>query len=282
MSDKNKSSAILWYIFACLNLAVLGAIIRHLSSDLNIFLVIALLNALAFPVFIPWFLAVGAWFQPTKQVRMYTLRGIVGLITQMCWGYAISIVPLAYVTSINFTAPLFTVLLALLFFKEKISYNRITALIIGFLGVLVVARPFTESFHHAVFIVLIAALFRAIGNVIIKKLGAKDSEKVTMFYIVTSMAILSTPILFIFWQDLTINQWLWSALMGGNSCLFLLCLSHAYSKARLGTVMPFDFSTLVFVSVIAYFAFGERLDVWTIIGAVIILYGAIHSMRSEK
>ena len=285
MKISENIKGISWYIFACFNLAVLGAIIRHLSDSLDIFIIIGMMNVLCFPLFIPWFIKTDSWLKPTKNKKTYVVRAFIGLAIQFSWGYALTVAPLPYVTAINFTAPLFTVILAIIIFGEQFNLKKTLALISGFVGAIVVIRPFHEEFqnatHYAALLVLAGAFLRSIANIIIKSLTKEDSGNVMLFYVALVMAIISLPLVIFFWQPEVIILWPWFIAMVVVSNFFFLTLAFAYKNAPLVTVMPFDFTTLIFVSIIAYFAFSQVVDLWTVIGSTIIILSGAYAMRYE-
>lgn len=270
-------------VAASLCLALFAAITRHLSTEgLNVYVMVALLEIIAFIILVPWFIKIGMWMPKTTRLGLYIKRSVVGLTSFLLWIYAISKAPIPYVTAINFTAPLFTVLLAVIIFKEKNNRYRTIALFFGFIGALVVIRPFTEAFHYAALIMVISSFLRGFINVMIKQLTTTDSAITILFYSTFVFAVISLPLAILFWQEMTYEQWAWVTLMGIISNIYLMSLSKAYVKTDLSVVMPFDFTQLVFASIIAYFIFGEVVALWTIVGSAIILASGTIAVHYER
>lgn len=267
---------------ACLSLSVLAAIIRHVSANVNIVFISAALNIIAFPMLIPWSISERVWFPKTRALKLYTTRAIIGTTTLLLWAWGISLIPLVHVTSINFTAPLFTAALAVFFFREKMSGKNMLALVLGFAGALIIIRPFTDAFQVGSLIILFQAILRASVNLVIKKLTRIESYQSIVFYTTFLAAVLSVPLLALSWQEITTNDLYWLIAMGMISVIYQFSLAHAYSRADLVVLMPFDFTALIFTSIIAYMAFGQILDIWTVIGAIIIIGSSVYTASAGK
>lgn len=260
---------------------VMTAIVRHLSVSMHPFQVVLFRNGFALLFMVPWLLRVGVYTLNTKRIWLYLWRGFNGFAAMLVWFYALALIPLPTAISLSFTAPLFTVLAAIIFLKEQVGFHRWLALIIGFCGTIVILRPGAEGFQSVSLLVLIASSLWAVSNIIIKRLTKTESPQTIVFYMTLVMTPISIPFAMMHWQPLTWTQYAWLLLLGAVSNMAQISISHAYGKADMSILQPFDFFRLIFASVIAYFAFHEVVDQWTLVGAVIIMSSTIYITHRE-
>ena len=186
------------------------------------------------------------------------------------WFTAIGTLQLEKAAAIGFTTPLFTTILAIIFLGEVVRVQRITALIIGFIGILVVIRPGYIPFESGALWLLSAALTFSIVIIIVKKLTEKDSSLTTVFYQMAFMVPPTFLIALFFWESVNLNQifiFIFVAIAGFiTQFSFAQCLKMAETTF----IMPIQFTKLIWLSVIGYLFFKEIPDIWTWIGASII------------
>ncbi len=210
------------------------------------------------------------------------VRSCSGMISMLAFFYAISKMNLSVVTSLSFTAPLFTAVLAYFLFKEKLGKNRLIGLIMGFVGVLIVVRPGFEGFNPLSLIVIFSAVFWAISGIVIKTLLKTEKPIVITFYMTIFMTIFSAPVAFSYWGNPSSEDMMWVFGIAVTSNILQYTLAKSLSLVDITFTLPFDFSRLIYTSVIAYFAFGEVLDIPAAIGAVIIILSAIFTAYKES
>jgi len=268
-------------LISCLTASVMVSIVRHLSEDLHSFQVVFFRNAAALLFLLPWLMRSGIKVIKTTRIKMYGLRASVGLIAMYFWFYSVSIVPLSLATALSFTAPLFTAVLAVFFFGEKYGIHRTAALIIGFTGAIIVIQPGTEGFNYNSIYALIAASLWAFSGIIIKSLTNTDAPVVVAFYMVLMMTPLSIPLAVMNWHEIKYEHIVWIIALGYISNIFQISLSKAIASTDFFVILPFDFTRLIFVSVIAYFAFDQVIDLWTAVGSAIIMASAVYTTWRE-
>jgi drug/metabolite transporter (DMT)-like permease len=282
MPKSDKTQAILWMLAACFGAAVMIVMVRHISENMHPFLIVLFRNGFALLLFLPW-LGFGGWQKvKTQKVRLYALRGVLGVTAMFGWFYAVSVMPLADATALSFTSPLFTTLIAVVVLKETIGVHRVVALALGFMGTLVVLRPGTEAFQPVALIMLGAAVFWSCSAILIKTLTKTEHPDAVVFYMTLFMTPLSLPLALTVWEPLSMEQYAWLLALGLVSNIFQVCLARAMAKTELTVILPFDFTRLVFVSILAYLVFSELPDVWTYTGAAIILSSSVYAAYREK
>lgn len=284
LKKPNKySQGIFWMLVSCLAAAIMVSIVRHLSANMGMhpFLIVFYRNAFALMLFMPWFMKVGPQVLKTRRLKVYFARAFIGLSAMFLWFYSLTVVPLAVATSLSFTAPLLTVLFAMYVLKEKSDKHKWIAMFFGFVGVLVILRPGTEAFDPNAMTVLVATIFWAMSGIIIKSLTRTDSPWTVAFYMVLVMTPMSLPFALNYMEPLTFRDLIWLLALGFIANIFQISISYAIWLSDFSAIMPFDFTRLIFVSIISYFAFGEVVDMWTMFGAVVIMASAVYAVHHE-
>ncbi len=257
------------------------AIVRHLSVEMHSFQVVFFRNFIALLLLLPWAFRAGRGTLNTTRIGLYLLRGVNGFVAMLFWFSALAAIELPIAIALSFTAPLFTVLAAVVFLKEKVGPHRVAALVIGFLGTLIILRPGGAGFSYAFLLALAASSLWAISNIIIKRLTATETPNTIVFYMTLVMTPLSLPFALYHWQPISLVQWGWLLLLGIVSNLAQMSISHAYGKGDMSMLQPFDFFRLIFATLIAYVAFGEVIDRWTLLGAVVIMASTVYITHRE-
>lgn len=278
-----QSRGILLMLMSCFGASVMVTIVRYLSADLPSTLIVFYRSAFALFWFVPWLLWTGFRHIQKPRMRLYMLRGCLGMIAMQLWFFSLTVVELPLATALSFTSPLMTALLAVVMFKEKAGKAVWISMGIGFLGAVVILRPGFDSFNPNALLVMATAALWSTSGVIIKSLTRTQSPVTVCFYLALVIAPLSLIIAIPQWQwvyDARLIFWL--AMLGLVSNLFQIAMSYAIATTDLVTILPYDFSRLLFVSVLAYFTFGETLDLITLAGAAIILGSAVYATQEEK
>jgi drug/metabolite transporter (DMT)-like permease len=271
----------LWMAFTACGFAAMLAIVRHLSAELDVFVIAFWRNVAATLLFLPWLLRVGMGGLRTRRWGGYLLRSAFFTVASASLFLATSLMPIAEVTAISFTAPLFSTLGAILFLGERVGRHRWAALGVGFLGTLVILRPGVAAFDPAALIVLFSCLTFAAIIVIGKALLATESPALVTFLLSALAVPLSLLPALAFWQWPAGVQWLWIGALGIAAIVNLYGISRALDIGDASLSQPFDFLRLPTVAAVAFVAFRELPDVWTWIGAGIIFASSIYIGRRE-
>lgn len=196
--------------------------------------------------------------------------------------YALAIGPLARVTALGFSATLFTIVLAVFFFGEKVGLKRWTAIFIGFAGMLVIVRPGFADVGIESIITLAAAFGWAVCMIIIKDLGKTESAATITTYMSLTMApIVLVPALFV-WTAPTLYDYVWLVIIGLLGGLGQFAMANALKFGEAQVVLPVEFSRLIWISIIAYFAFGEVPGIYVWIGGGMIVAATTYNTLRES
>ncbi|MCU0838240.1 MAG: DMT family transporter [Rhodospirillales bacterium] len=261
--------------------AVMMAMVRLLSDDLHPFVSAFFRNALGLVFLMPWVAGAGFATLRTGRFRVHGLRAAFGLGAMLCLFTALSRMPLAEVTALSFTAPLFATVGAALVLRERVRLRRWTATFAGFCGAVIVLRPGMATIDPTTPIALTAAVFMAAAMLSVKSLSRTEHPNAIVFMMGALMAPASLiPALFV-WTPPSAADVPWLLLMGLSATIGQVLLTRAFSLAEASAVMPYGFSQLVFVSVLGYAIFGERPDLWTWVGGAVIVAASVYIARRE-
>ena len=250
--------------------AVMVSGIKLLSQDLNPFIIAFYRCLFGVIIMLPFMIYNYPEAWKTHNIKLQFVRSAINVYSMISWFTAIGTLQLEKAAAIGFTTPLFTTILAIIFLGEVIRIQRITALIVGFIGILVVIRPGYIPFESGALWLLSAAITFSIVIIIVKKLTEKDSSLTTAFY---QMAFMVPPTFFIalfFWESININQFLLFIFVAIAGFITQFSFAQCLKMAETTFIMPIQFTKLIWLSLIGYFFFMEVPDIWTWIGASII------------
>jgi drug/metabolite transporter (DMT)-like permease len=283
--DSKISRVVLWMVGALLSFSVMAVSIRQLSrAGLSIFEILAIRSGVALLVLVA-LLAVRPDLRLHARPRRMGLnlfRNTVHYASQFSWALSLTMLPLATVFALEFTMPAWTALLAIWFLHERMTPSRLGVVVFGLIGVLVILRPGIASFNPAAILVLLAAFGYAITMITTKKLTMTE----TTFGIVFWMAVIQFPLSLV-GSDPTVflhfeTRHILPAIGVGTAGLTShYCLSNAFRSGDATLVVPLDFMRIPLIAVVGWAFYGERLDIFVLLGALIIVSGVLWNLRSE-
>lgn len=271
----------LWMILSAGCLASGNSLVRHIATELHPFLISFLSNLVMLLFVWPHLRSAGATGLRSEQRKLYALATVVGGISNLAWFYALANVPLAKATAITFAAPVMVTALAGGLLGERVSAARWLAVLTGFAGVLVIARPGYLTFDLATVALLVSTASMASMFLISKRLTQTETPR-RIAAVLTAIPV-ATGLLpaMLFWRTPSLQAALALLLLATAMFAGRFTLLLALRSAPVSTVMPFDFARLPFVTMIAYFAYDERPDAWSLAGALLIMGAALFLFREE-
>ncbi len=282
LHDKSpEAKSILWMLCSCFLSAVMASITKHVSESMPPLEMVFFRNLFAVAATLPWALSHGIPHLKSANYRLYFSRSLSSLFAMSLFFYSLSIIPLTDAIALTFAVPLITTLFAAMFLGEKVGLHRWMALAIGFAGVLIILRPGQNSFQYASLLVLASAFAWSVSNILIKKLSHTDHPRAMVFIMMLFMTPMTLPGALLVWQEPTIIQLLWLALLGITTNESQFCMNKAYKGVEMSVIMPFDFSRLIFTSILAYLFFAEIIDIWTLFGSIVIFSSSMYVARRE-
>lgn len=215
----------------------------------------------------------GRWEQISfRRVPRHTVRNLAHFTGQNLWFYAVTVIPLAQVFALEFTSPLWVVLLSPLLVKERLTAVKLGAASLGFIGILIVARPSPDTLNIGMAAAASAAIFFALTSLFTKQLTRHEPTASILFWLTTMQLIMG--LVCSSWDgdmalpSVAILPWLILIGLAGLTAHF--CLTTALSLAPATVVMPIDFTRLPIIAVLGMVLYGEELDLWILVGAGVI------------
>ncbi len=270
-----------WTIGSAILFSMLGAIVRHLSEHMHTFQVSFFRCAAGLVFMLPWLLHQGMGALKTRRLGLYTARCFLGLVSMQMGFYALSLISFADSTALSFTTPLFATAMAALFLGEVVRIRRWTATIIGFIGVIIIIRPGAGALNIGVLLATGAAALSAVVTLIVKQLTKTESPTTIVTFMVLLMTPMALPLAIWVWQAPAPIDWLWILLMGVCGSAGHICLVRAFALADASVVMNYDYTRMVFATMIGWIAFGEFPDLWTWIGSGVIVASTLYIAHRE-
>ena len=217
----------------------------------------------------------------TDNMRLQIFRALINIISMICWFSAIGMMHFEKATALGFTTPLFTTVLAVLILGEVIRFHRTAALLLGFIGILIIIRPGYMPFEFGTILMLIASFSFSFVLIFVKKLSATDSSLTIIFYHLLYMTPAFFILSFFYWENINLSQLIIFILMGASGLLSHWCLAQAFKMSDTTFVMPLQFTKLIWASLIGLFIFSEQPDIWTWVGGVIIFISVVYITYRE-
>jgi len=215
----------------------------------------------------------------SENPKLQILRGITLLSANICFFYSISVISMAKALTLAFIAPLVTTALSPMFLGENVGIKRWSAVIIGFIGSLVVIRPGLIEFNIATVAALGTGFFYGVYLIITRKLHTVDNPLLTLLITGLVGAIISSVFVPIVWVNLNQSQWLWLALMGIFACLGHLLLIYSLRYADASKLAPFGYFEIITNIILGYYFFQDFPDIWTFSGLFIIISSGVYIFK---
>ena len=248
---------------------LMAVVIRLASATLPTFEIAFFRNLFGLLALLPILLHGGATLR-TQQLPRYLLRSVIGIGSMLAGFWAIGHLPLSQAISLSYSTPLFVTIAAVVWLGEQVRWRRWAAVIIGFIGVLIIVRPGSSSFTAGSLVAVAAALLSAVVAIQIKQLSRVDPADTIVFYTYLFWVPLSLiPALFV-WQWPHGITWLWLACIGLAGTGGQLLWTRALRLGDVSALTPISFMQLPIVAVAGYLLFDESISRWTLLGAAII------------
>ena len=274
--------AIFLNISAWIMLPFMDAIAKYLSSDLPFFQITWARYFFTVILVLPFmFFFFKNQLKWTESPKLQFYRGLTLFLANICFFYSISIISMAKALTLAFVAPLITTTLSPFFLGEKVGIRRWSAVIVGFIGILIVIRPGFIEFNLASFAAIGTGCFYGVYLIITRKLHSTDSPLLTLLLTGVVGAIIGTLIVPIVWVNPNLLQWSWLILMGLFACLGHILLIYSLKYADASKLAPFGYIEIVPNIVLGYYLFTDFLDLWSFIGLFIIICSGLYVIRRE-
>ncbi|MGD9924765.1 MAG: DMT family transporter [Pseudorhodoplanes sp.] len=284
MALQNIVRVVLWMTGTLFSFTILAVSIRVLAGSISVFEILVIRCAGAIFILL-MLLAVRPSLRadlPTRRLPMHVFRSSVHLVGQLCWATSLTLLPFATVFALEFTLPVWVLILAIVILGEKLTSGRIVVIVLGFVGCLVILRPGLIAFQPAALLVLVASFLYAVFNVCTKQMTSTE----TTFGIVFWMNLMQLPLALagsdpLFFLRFESSQVLPIAGVGVSGLAAHYCMARAFRYGDASVVVPLDFLRVPLIALVGFLFFNESLDLLVFVGAAIILAGILWNLRAE-
>ena len=270
-----NSFAILLIFFSIFFGTSIGTLMKLAQNDLNVYTAGFFRFFLGFLIVLPYIMKTKFSVYNTRNFKIHLIRSCLNLPAMLLGFAALAMIPFEKVSALHFVVPFFVTILAVIFLKEKIKIYRIGALIIGFIGMLVILRPGIIDISIGIQMTLLSSFIWAVVIIITKKLTKDDSGITILTYQYTFMTILSFFIVIFFWQTPSLISFIYIFMAAVSGSIFHIIINHVYKLVDVSMTQPFSFAGLILASFYGYFIFDEKPDFYTWVGAIIIFLGVL-------
>jgi drug/metabolite transporter (DMT)-like permease len=265
--------AALLMAFGAVCVAVQNGVIRVVSADIHTFEVVFFRNLFGLLAMLPLLGGVGLGMFRAKSPGRLMLMSTWHLLGMVCYFLALVYLPIAEVTALSFSKPLFATVGAALILHEVVRARRWSAVGLGLFGVLIVLQPGAQAISPYAALVLLGALLGAATSLMIKRLTATEGVATIVWYQALFATVLALPLCLLQWRTPDATGWLLLLAIGALGTLSWLTMTRAFFLADASAVVPFEFLRLPFAALVAYLWFAEVPSVWTWLGGALI-FGA--------
>jgi drug/metabolite transporter (DMT)-like permease len=271
---QSKSLAALWmagWLTLMLVIAIAG---REALRQINVFQLMEMRSILGFLMLYPLIHANGGLAaMRTTRLPQHVARNIIHYGAQLGWFFALTLIPIGQVVAIEFTMPIWTAVLAATFLGERMTIWKIAAIVLGVVGVIVIVRPATSEVDPGQLIALGAAVGFGISVAMVKSLTRTEQPVAIMFWmLVVQSAAGLFPALYV-WQWPAAHLWFWVIVIAFCGTFSHYCMARAMLHADATVVIPMDFLRVPLSAAAGWLIYSERLDLFTVVGAALILTG---------
>ena len=276
-----STRATLLMVIALFMFTIMGVCIRLAAENLPVIEVVFFRNALAVIILLPIIARSGWSVIRMNRPKLFVVRAMVNAVGMFLGFTALTLIPLAQMTALGFTGPIFITIGAVLFLGEVIRARRIAAIAVGLCGTLIILQPGFSEFSSGAMMALGSAFCIAMASLTVKKLTETETPEA----IVTWMVAMQAPIALVpalgVWQWPGGETWIYLWVMALAGTIAHLCFTRAYRLVDITALQPLEFIKLPFAVCLAWLIFGELPGLWTWVGGAVIFSATVYITNRE-
>ncbi|MER9963189.1 DMT family transporter [Mesorhizobium sp. M0045] len=274
--------AAFWMALSIASFLAMSVAGRATTAELNVFQVLELRSVIGFFILLPLVMMSGGFpAMRTGRPLAHIARNVVHYTGQAAWLYALTLIPLAVLISIEFTTPIWTALLAVAFLGERLSRPRLAAIVLGLIGVVIIVRPGVGAVNPGHVIVLGAAVCFGVSVVLVKSLTRTDSVVRIIFWMLIIQSALGLVPALYEWRNPPLELWPWILLIAFTGMSSHFCMARALVYADATVISPMDFLRVPLSAMIGWLLYHEQIDAFTAGGALLILLGNLLNLQKK-
>jgi drug/metabolite transporter (DMT)-like permease len=256
---------------------------RESTRELSVVAIMEIRTVIGFVMLLPLVLASGGLrAMRTSRLRLRALRNGVHYGGQYCWFLALTMIPLSQLVAIEFTMPIWAAILAVGCLGEGMNRWKLLSIVLGIVGVVVIVRPVGTEVVPGQLIMLVGAVGFGISVVTVKALTRTDSAVQIIFWMLVMQSVMGFVPALAYWTWPSAVVWGWMLVVAFAGTFSHYCMARAMLYADATVVVPLDFLRLPLSVIIGWLVYAEMLDVYTALGAALILLGNLFNMRVPR
>jgi len=284
-SWKNQTSVMRGIVLMCLStiaFSIMHGLVRFVSEVLPPFQIAFFRNIFGLAFLIPLLMRSRFAILRTKQIGLHALRGVINMAAMLMFFTALAISPIAKVTALGFTAPIFMAILAVLVLGERFRIYRWSAIFLGFMGMLIILRPGLVAIDTGALLVIGSAALWAVAMIIIKIQSRTESSLTIVAYMGIFLGVFSIGPAVWVWQPFGLQTLGFMVLIGLFGSIAQMAISESLKETDPTALMPFDFLKLIWTAIIGVWFFAEVPDIYTWVGATVIFLSGLFIAFRER
>jgi drug/metabolite transporter (DMT)-like permease len=276
-SPKKAAAWMSGWLTAMVVMAVAG---REATKALHVFQIMEMRSLLGLVLLYPLVRAAGGFAaMRTGRAGLHVARNTFHYAAQFAWFLALTMIPIAQVVAIEFTMPIWTALLAVSFLGERLGATRIVAIVLGLVGVVAIVRPSTGHVDPGQLVALGAAIGFAISVIMVKSLTRTERAVAIIFWMLIVQSVIGAVPAVLVWRDPPVAVLPWILVIAVCGTYSHYCMTRALQHAEATTIVPMDFLRVPLSALAAWLVYAEAVDLWTVLGAALILVGNALNLR---
>ena len=284
-SWKNQTPVMRGIVLMCLStiaFSIMHGLVRFVSEVLPPFQIAFFRNIFGLAFLVPLLMRSRFAILRTKQIGLHALRGVINMAAMLMFFTALAISPIAKVTALGFTAPIFMAILAVLVLGERFRIYRWSAIFLGFVGMLIILRPGLVAIDTGALLVIGSAALWAVAMIIIKIQSRTESSLTIVAYMGIFLGVFSIAPAVWVWQPFGLQTLGFMVLIGLFGSIAQIAISESLKETDSTALMPFDFLKLIWTAIIGVWFFSEIPDIYTWIGAIVIFLSGLFIAIRER
>lgn len=276
----SKPKAALWMAGWLAQMLVVAVAGREALRQVNVFQLMELRTLIGFLMLYPLVRSHGGFASmKTSRLPQHVGRNLVHYGAQLGWFFALTLIPIGQVVAIEFTMPIWTAILAASFLGERMTIWKVVAIALGLVGVLVIVRPATGEFNPGQLIALAAAVGFGISIAMVKSLTRTEQTVVIIFWMLVVQSSAGIIPCLYFWTWPSPYTWGCAIVIAFCGTFSHFCAARAMLYADATVVVPMDFLRVPLTALAGWLIYSERLDIFTVLGAALILTGNLLNLK---
>lgn len=255
--------------------------VRQVSPSIPVFETVFFRCIFGIAFLMPWLIRRGRSGLHTTRPGLLALRGAMAFFVTVFYYSAASMIPLANLTAITFTRPIFGTIAAIIFLHEVVRARRWTAIAAGFAGVLIIVRPGIIDINAGVLLVLGGVLLQTANTIIVKFLTRTEHpDTITLYHTMFILPLATVPAIWV-WKMPTPEEWGWLVAIGATAIMTQRAMTRAFAAADASFVLALSYLRLPIAAFVGFAVFGEVPEIWVWVGACVICASAFYIARRE-